>query len=111
MSCQKHPNADKLTVCLVNDGKAVKNTKRNDDGLVEIVCGAPNVKAGMLAAWIPPGNTVPSTFDKEPFVLEVREIRGVVSNGMLASAKELAIGDDHTGIVEIDKDAKPGDDF
>lgn len=111
ISCARHPNADKLSVCLVDDGGVVKKVKRNKDGLVEVVCGAPNVKAGMLAAWIPPGNTVPSTYNKEPLVLEAREIRGVVSNGMLASAKELAISDDHTGIVEIDKDAKPGADF
>ncbi len=111
VSCKKHPNADKLSVCLVDDGKANKKVKRAKNGLIEIVCGAPNVKAGMLAAWIPPGNTVPSTYDKEPFVLEAREIRGIVSNGMLASAKELAIGDDHTGIIEIDKEAKPGDSF
>ncbi|HSX17990.1 MAG TPA: phenylalanine--tRNA ligase subunit beta [Candidatus Saccharimonadales bacterium] len=109
ISCQKHSNADKLNVCLVDDGRVNKKVKRNKDGLIEVVCGAPNVKAGMLAAWIPPGNTVPSTYDKEPLVLEVREIRGVVSNGMLASLKELAIGDDHTGILEIDKVAKPGD--
>ncbi len=111
LSCQKHPNADKLSVCLVDDGKSVKNVKRDKDGLVEIVCGAPNVKAGMLGAWIPPGKTVPSTYDKEPFEIEAREIRGVVSNGMLASLKELDIGDDHSGILEIDKNAKPGDSF
>ncbi|HEX5395081.1 MAG TPA: phenylalanine--tRNA ligase subunit beta [Candidatus Saccharimonadales bacterium] len=111
VSSAKHPNADKLSVCLVDDGKAVKGVKRDKDGLVEIVCGAPNVKAGMLAAWIPPGNAVPSSIDKDPFVLEAREIRGVVSNGMLASAQELDIGDDHSGIVEIDKPAQPGDSF
>ena len=108
VSSQKHPNADKLTVCLVDDNKTVKKVNRDKNGLVEIVCGATNVKAGMLAAWIPPGVAVPSTIDKEPFVLEAREIRGIVSNGMLASAKELDLGDDHTGIVEIDFDAKPG---
>jgi phenylalanyl-tRNA synthetase beta chain len=64
VECEKHPNADKLSVCLVEDGKAVKDVKRDKNGLVEIVCGAPNVKAGMLAAWIPPGNTVPVTFGK-----------------------------------------------
>ncbi len=111
VSCQKHPNGDKLSVCLVDDGKSVKSVKRNKDGLVEIVCGAANVKVGMLAAWIPPGATVPSTYDKEPFVIEAREIRGVISNGMLASLKELDIGDDHSGILEIDKTAKPGDSF
>jgi phenylalanyl-tRNA synthetase beta chain len=66
---------------------------------VQVVCGAPNVKAGMLAAWIPPGATVPATFDKDPFVLEAREIRGKVSNGMLASPKELALGDSHEGLA------------
>src|SRR5664279_189433 len=64
VACEKHPNADKLTFCLVDDGRANKKVKRNKDGLIEVVCGAPNVKAGMLAAWIPPGATVPSTFDK-----------------------------------------------
>ena len=111
ISCVKHPGADKLSVCRVDDDGKVKEAARGKQGLIEIVCGAPNVKAGMLAAWLPPGNTVPSTFDKEPLVLEAREIRGVVSNGMLASLKELDIGDDHSGILEIDKNAKPGDDF
>ncbi|HZP55169.1 MAG TPA: hypothetical protein VFB03_00130, partial [Candidatus Saccharimonadales bacterium] len=111
VSCQKHPNADKLSVCLINDGGVNKRVERNRDGLVEIVCGAPNARAGILAAWIPPGNTVPVTFDKEPLVLDAREIRGVVSNGMLASLSELGIGDDHSGILEIDKTAKPGDSF
>ena len=101
VSCVKHPNADKLSLCMVDAGRKE---------LIQVVCGAPNVRAGMLAAWLPPGATVPSTFDKEPFVLEAREIRGVVSNGMLASAKELDLGDDHSGIVEVDS-GKPGDDF
>ena len=111
VSCQEHPNADKLSVCLVDDGGKHKKIKRDTKGLIEIVCGAPNVKAGMLAVWLPPGATVPSTYEKEPLVLEAREIRDVMSNGMLASAKELDIGDDHSGIVQVDKDAKPGDDF
>jgi phenylalanyl-tRNA synthetase beta chain len=111
VKCEKHPNADKLSVCLIDDGKTVKNVKRNKDRLVEVVCGAPNVAAGQLVAWIPPGVTVPSTEDKESFVLEAREIRGVVSNGMIASAKELALGDDHSGIVVIDEPAKPGQPF
>ncbi|HET7827644.1 MAG TPA: phenylalanine--tRNA ligase subunit beta, partial [Candidatus Saccharimonadales bacterium] len=109
--CTKHPNADKLSLCLVDDGGVNKQVKRAADGLIQVVCGAPNVKAGLLAAWIPPGATVPSTYDKEPFVIEARPIRNKTSYGMLASAKELDIGDDHSGIVEIDKDTKPGDSF
>ncbi|MGA3150279.1 MAG: phenylalanine--tRNA ligase subunit beta [Candidatus Saccharimonadales bacterium] len=110
VACEKHPNADKLTFCLVDDGRANKKVRRNKDGLIEIVCGAPNVKAGQLAVWIPPGVTVPSTYDKEPFVVEPREIRGKTSHGMLASAKELALGDNHEGIVVLEN-GKPGDSF
>ncbi len=99
-SCEKHPNADKLHVCMVDDGSG---------DLTQVVCGAPNVKAGMFAVWLKPGATVPSTAtDTEPFVLGARELRGVMSNGMLASPKELGLGDSHEGILEIDPDeAKP----
>ena len=103
MECQKHPNADKLSLCLVDDGGVDKKVKRTENGLIQVVCGAPNVKTGMLAAWIPPGATVPATYDKEPFVIEARPIRNKTSHGMLASAKELAIGEDHDGIIEIDR--------
>lgn len=102
ISCEKHPNADKLSVCWVDDGGVAQEVDRNPDGHVQVVCGAPNVRAGLTAAWLPPGSTVPSTADKEPFVLSARELRGIVSNGMLASPRELALGDSHTGIFEID---------
>jgi phenylalanyl-tRNA synthetase beta chain len=108
VSCEKHPNADKLSLCFVDDGGVIEGVERNERDLVQVVCGAPNVKAGMLAAWIPPGVTVPATYDKDPFVLEAREIRGKVSNGMLASPKELALSDDHEGILEISGGVKPG---
>lgn len=92
-SCEKHPNADKLNICMVDDGSRE---------LTQVVCGAPNVTAGMYAVWLKPGSTVPaSADDAEPFVLGARELRGVMSNGMLASPKELAIGDGHDGILEI----------
>jgi phenylalanyl-tRNA synthetase beta chain len=110
VECQKHPNADKLSFCLVDDGGADKKVKRGKDGLIEVVCGAPNVKAGQLAVWIPPGAAVPSTFDKEPFVIEARDIRDKTSHGMLASPKELALGDNHEGILILDE-GKPGDSF
>jgi len=111
VECDKHPNADKLSLCLVDDGGVNKEVERKTEGLVQIVCGAPNVKAGMLAVWIPPGATVPETYNKEPFVIEARPIRNKTSQGMLASAKELGLGSDHSGIVQVDKSAKPGDDF
>ena len=101
VTCEDHPNADRLHVCMIDDGGVTKNVERNKDGLVQVVCGAPNVKAGMLVAWLPPTSTVPSSIGKDPFVLEVRELRGVVSNGMLASANELVISDNHDGILEI----------
>ncbi|HYH36023.1 MAG TPA: phenylalanine--tRNA ligase subunit beta, partial [Candidatus Saccharimonadales bacterium] len=110
VSYMKHPNADKLSLCKIDDGGMTKDVERDKDGLIQVVCGAPNVKEGMLAAWLPPGATVPSTFDKEPFVLETRELRGKMSNGMLASPKELAFGDSHEGLLVIDT-GKPGDSF
>lgn len=109
VSCQKHPDADKLSVCVIDDAGVVQNVARDDNGHVQVVCGAPNVRAGQTVAWLPPGVTVPASLSKEPLVLEAREIRGQVSNGMLASPSELGISDNHEGILEIDeKDAKPG---
>ncbi len=103
VSAVKHDNADKLSVCLVDDRGAVEGVERDGNGHVQVVCGAPNVHGGMLAVWLPPKSTVPASYgDEKPFVLEAREIRGVMSNGMLAAADELAIGTDHEGIIEID---------
>ena len=101
VECEKHANADKLSVCKIDAGTGE---------LIQVVCGAPNVHADMWAIWLPPNSTVPSSFDdNEPFVLGARELRGVMSSGMLASAKELAIGDDHSGIIEItDTDVPEG---
>lgn len=111
VECEKHPNADKLNICKIDDGGKAEGIERDERGLVQVVCGAPNVRVGLTVAWLPPGVTVPSTFDKDPFVLGARELRGVMSNGMLASASELAISDDHSGIVELDIPADPGSDF
>ena len=111
VGCEKHPNADKLSVCAIDDGAITPDVNRDEKGYVQVVCGAPNVRSGLTVAWLPPGSTVPSSVDKDPFVLEARELRGVVSNGMLASASELAISDDHSGIVELDTDAAPGSSF
>lgn len=112
MSCEDHPNADRLHVCKVDDGGKAQHVERDENGLVQVVCGAPNVRAGMLAVWLSPGVTVPSTVDtSDPFVLEARELRGVVSNGMMASPKELSLGDSHEGLLEIDEDIQPGTEF
>lgn len=109
VSCEKHPNADKLQICKIDDGKVTKGVKRDNRGYVQVVCGAPNVRSGITVAWIPPGATVPSSFETEKFKLDSRELRGVISNGMLASGKELAINDNHDGILILDKPCNPGD--
>ncbi|HEV2412451.1 MAG TPA: phenylalanine--tRNA ligase subunit beta, partial [Candidatus Saccharimonadales bacterium] len=107
--CEDHPNADKLHLCLVDDDKQVDGVERDSDGYVQIVCGAPNVREGMLAVWIPPGHVVPESVDSnEPFVIEKKEIRGRASNGMMASPRELALGDYHEGILEIKDEVEPG---
>ncbi len=113
VECIKHPNADKLSLCKIDDNGTNKSVERDKNGLVQVVCGAPNVREGMLVAWIPPGVTVPNTYEKDPFVLEARELRGEISNGMLASASELDISSDHNGIVELglDRQASPGQPF
>ncbi len=103
VSCEKHPNADKLSVCKIDDGGKTKDVKRDKDGLVQVVCGAPNARKGLTVAWIKPGGIVPSSYWSDQFVLESREIRGEISNGMLGSPAELAISDNHDGILEIDE--------
>src|SRR5208282_2512389 len=88
-----------------------KQVVRNAEGFIQVVCGAPNVAKGLSVVWLPPGATVPNTYSKEPMKLSSLEIRGVVSNGMLASAKELAVSDDHSGLLIVDLPAKPGQSF
>ena len=100
VECAKHPNADRLSVTKIDDGGAVADVPRDDNGLVQVVCGAPNVHADMWAIWLPPKSIVPASFDDaEPFVLDARPLRGILSQGMLAAADELAIGTDHEGII------------
>ena len=102
VECAKHPDADRLSVTKIDDGGVVADVPRDENGLVQVVCGAPNVHADMWAIWLPPKSTVPASFDDdEPFVLDARPLRGVLSQGMLAAADELDIGTDHEGIVEI----------
>jgi phenylalanyl-tRNA synthetase beta chain len=96
LEVQKHPNADRLSLCLVEAGA----------GPVAVVCGARNVQAGKLYPYAPVGAVLPGGVK-----LERRAIRGVESHGMLCSAKELGLGDDHAGILELDTAAAPGSRF
>lgn len=97
LEVKKHPDADRLTLCLVDSGGAAS---------VEVVCGAPNVQAGKTYPYAPVGAVLPGGLR-----LERKKIRGVESNGMLCSAKELGLGADHTGILELDTAAAPGTRF
>lgn len=111
ITCIDHPNSDHLHICKIDDGHAVQGVDRDENGYVQVVCGAPNVRAGITVAWLPPGSTVPETYDDDPFVLSARPLRGEVSNGMLASARELSIGESHDGIMELDDKLAAGTAF
>lgn len=112
VECAPLEGSDHLNVTRIDDGGAVANVERDADGYVQVVCGAPNVRQGMLVAWLPPRSVVPETYGSaDPFVLDSRALRGVMSHGMLASAKELDLFDDHSGIIEVDVDARPGASF
>ena len=92
-----HPNADKLKVCLVDNGK----------DRIEVVCGAPNAKAGLVGVFAPVGAYVPGI----DLTLTEAEIRGVKSRGMMCSEREMTLSDDHDGIIELDADAPLGEPF
>jgi len=96
-AAKPHPNADRLTVCQVETGA----------GIVQVVCGAPNARAGMKGVFAPAGTRIPGT----GLHLEKATIRGVESNGMLCSAREMGLGDDHEGIIELPADAALGAPF
>ena len=94
VSAVRHPNADRLRVCVVDAG----------DGEIQVVCGAPNARTGMKGVFGRAGVTVP----RNGKTLEESTIRGVASLGMLMSAYELAISDDHEGIIDLPDDAPVG---
>ncbi|MBP5647926.1 phenylalanine--tRNA ligase subunit beta [Candidatus Saccharibacteria bacterium] len=101
-----------LTLCKINVGNIeIPKVEKDADGLVQVMCGAPNVHECMMAAWIAPGAIVPASIHEDaPFVIGKRTmLKKYESNGMLAAADELDLGDDHEGIIEIEPDtAKPG---
>jgi phenylalanyl-tRNA synthetase beta chain len=94
LSAAPHPQADKLQVLSVDAG----------DGPLQVVCGAPNARAGLVGVFGAPGATVPSN----GMVLKVAAIRGVESNGMMCSTRELELGEEHDGIIELPADAPIG---
>lgn len=98
----KHPNADKLSLCRVNDGKGER----------QIVCGAQNFKAGDKVPLILPGASLPlKPGEKEPFTIKVGKIRGVESHGMMCSPQELGLPDQVDGLLILREDAKVGQPF
>ena len=91
---KKHPNADKLTICTVNDGKSD----------LQVVCGAPNVKAGQNIVFAPIGSIIPNG----NMEMKKVKIRGVESNGMICAEDELELSNDHSGIMILDDDLSAG---
>ncbi len=99
-----------LNLCQIDAGPHNSEFNQLENGLVQVVCGAPNVHSGMFAVWITPGSIVPSTYGNENFKLSVRKLQGYESNGMLAGADELDFATEHKAIAEISpKLAQPGD--
>jgi phenylalanyl-tRNA synthetase beta chain len=95
ISAEQHPNADRLRVCMVDTGSGDP---------VQVVCGAPNARAGMKGVFSPPGSFIPG----KNLTLGVGKIRGVESRGMLVSEFELQLSDDHEGIIDLPADAPVG---
>jgi phenylalanyl-tRNA synthetase beta chain len=94
LTAAPHPQADKLQVLSVDAG----------NGPLQVVCGAPNARAGLVGIFGPPGAYVPGS----DITLKVAAIRGVESNGMMCSVRELQLGEEHDGIVELPADAPVG---
>jgi len=98
LTAEKHPDADRLKVLTVDKG---------DGKPIQVVCGAPNARAGLIGAFAAPGTYIPGT----DITLSVGKIRGVESHGMMCSERELMISDDHDGIIELPEDAPVGASF
>jgi len=98
IEAKQHPNADRLRVCMVDTGKGDP---------VQVVCGAPNARTGMKSVFSAPGTFIPG----KNITLGIGNIRGVESRGMLCSAAELQISDDHDGIIDLPEDAPVGEHY
>jgi len=102
LAVERHPNADRLTVCQVNAGTG---------STLNIVCGAPNVKAGIKVPCALVGAVLPAGDDGKSFEIKLGQLRGVESQGMLCSARELKLSEDHAGLLVLDAGAKVGEDI
>ncbi len=102
MQVEKHPNADRLNVCQVDAGTGT---------LLNIVCGAPNVRPGLKVACAMAGAKLPPGDDGKPFEIKVGKLRGVESQGMLCSARELKLSEENAGLLELPEDAPVGCNF
>ena len=98
----KHPDADKLNICQVDVGTG---------SLLNIVCGAPNVRVGMKVPCAMVGAILPPGADGKPFEIKIGKLRGVESYGMLCSARELKLSEDHGGLMDLPSDAPVGKNF
>jgi phenylalanyl-tRNA synthetase beta chain len=98
IEARQHPNADRLRVCMVDTGSGAP---------VQVVCGAPNARTGMKSVFSPPGTYIPG----KDMTLGKGVIRGVESNGMLCSAAELQLSEDHDGIIDLPEDAPVGQSY
>ncbi|MDB5767236.1 MAG: pheT [Collimonas fungivorans] len=98
----KHPNADRLNVCQVDVGTGT---------MLNIVCGAPNVRPGLKVPCAMVGAILPPGADGKPFEIKLGQLRGVESQGMLCSARELKLSEDHGGLLELPEDAPVGKNF
>jgi phenylalanyl-tRNA synthetase beta chain len=101
LASEKHPNADKLSVCRVADGSGER----------QIVCGAKNFKVGDKVPLILPGSTLPAKPGEQPLTIKAGRIRGVESQGMMCSPRELGLADDAEGLLILPADAKVGQPF
>ncbi len=102
LGVERHPNADRLSVCQVDVGAG---------GTLNIVCGAPNVRVGIKVPCALVGATLPPGEDGVPFVIKLGKLRGVESQGMLCSARELKLSEDHGGLLVLDEAASIGQDI
>ena len=100
-SVEPHPDADKLSLCSVSDGEES----------FQVVCGAPNVRAGLKAPFAKLGAKIIESSDAKPFKIKKAKIRGIESNGMLCSSEELGLEESSDGLLELHKNASVGEDI